>query len=936
MSKVNLLTTLFLSVFMFFSFMAPCNAEEIDIPLTVHEALRQGIMGIDREQEPVTIGMPFPKGALYEKNSMPQIALQGTQEYQFRTLKKWHDGSVQWVLIDFQADVKSDGKNNNVHVIRGNGNSAGKLAEDNDEMITVNTGVMVVQIRKKGFNLFDNVSVDGSEIIAKGKSRGCIVTGKEREEYLAFNDAKARVLIEENGPVRAVVKAEGTHIEKDKRMMDYTVRMHFYKGKHRAKVFYTLRNASKEQVKHAYIRSLDLSAKINLSGETYGVVSKHNGTVKESIKEESIILYQAVSDFPQEHGGNAFYYHAPIPPDYKREKKRGFAQEGYWIKKGDKELIIGEKKEYPDLMFLDVSDSQGKGVTVGVRFAAGLWPKSLRAHPDGTIEVGLWPGENEAGYWIRYGSHTTFEIMYDFHVKQSAPMASMKKFQYPLVAKAPVDWYNQSVNGIYPLYNFVSFKDESNFVDDRGWEYKVGWRKPKMKIWRYYYWGWGGFLNQHDFARISLVNFLRKTEDTLKAGEYFLYSEARFNYNADWALSHSDDYDSTQFHYQPEEDKEKVALAKVVFEIEHMHWYGLPLYYYLTGDERIKDAILDWSETIKNWAEKKFILVYERFFGWEMYSLAAMYEFTGDSSFMDSADEIFQRLLSTTFNKQNPWSYIYIDWDRGFIMRGVNKLRPFMTGYIIFDGIYNYYLNMDEKNPLKEKAADVLEGISEFMYREPYFEGTKNRDNHWAFWLPYIYDTKDKSKSKHDYKLILEAFYVNLSPYFLNGGTKWLERMDKIIREAAWDEAGNWDSFGYMDHPGLQAMLYHRLHARKDNSPPYPVADLSAHAKGKDVILSWTVPSDTVRYQIKYSQKRLVESLEYDVEKKSYLYNPLEYANWWAGENISNEPSPGDPGTKQTMTINGLKPGRYYFAIRSWDASHNRSGISNVVEVVVN
>src|SRR4030067_1104997 len=99
MSRVNLLTTLFLSVVIFFSFMAPCNAEEIDIPLTVHEALRQGITGIDREQEPVTLGIPFPKGALYEKNGMPQVALQGAQEYQFRTLKKWHDGSVQWVLI---------------------------------------------------------------------------------------------------------------------------------------------------------------------------------------------------------------------------------------------------------------------------------------------------------------------------------------------------------------------------------------------------------------------------------------------------------------------------------------------------------------------------------------------------------------------------------------------------------------------------------------------------------------------------------------------------------------------------------------------------------------------------------------------------------------------------------------------------------------------
>jgi hypothetical protein len=930
-----------ISVVILVSLALPCSAEDINIPLTIHEALREGIDGIDRIQEPVTVGIPFPKGMLFEKNGIPQLALEGVKDYQFRTLARWPDGSVRWALVDFQTDVKAGGiSDNNVHVIRGSGNSYGKLAESKGDVIIVNTGVMTVEIKKKGFNLFDSVTGDNKEIISKGASKGIVVIGEAGAEYTASNDTKAKVSIEENGPVRAVIKAEGTHTGNNKRMMDFTVRMHFYKGKSRVKVFYTLRNASKQQFEHARILSLNLITGISMSGESEVVVAKHNGLIRERLsgKDDKLTYYQAVSDFPQEYAGNSFYYHAPIPPDYTREKQRGFVQEGYWIKKGERELTKGKRNEYPDIAFLDISDTQGKGVTVGIRFAAGWWPKSLRANSTGNVEIGLWPQENEVGYWIRYGSHNTFEIMYDFHVKHDDPAASIKKFQYPIVAKASVNWYNRNVNGIYPLYNFVSFEDENNYIKNNGWEYLVGWRKPKVRIWRYHYWGWGGPFNQHDFARIGLINFLRETKDISKAGEYFLYADTRFSYNADWAVFHSDDYDFMQSEKTPQQNKEKAELAKVVFEIEHMHWYGLPLYYYLTGDERIRESITDWSEVIKSWAKKPWVLNWDRFLGWELYSLAAMYDFTGDPSFMKLADNIFERLLSARFNPQNPWGDLFIDWDRGVVRKGGQEIKPgLMTGYIVFDGLFNYYLHMDEKNPLKERVGDLLDGLSNFIYMEPYVEGTKktHKGDHWAFWLPYIYNLEDKDKSKHSYKLILQAFYVNLAPYLLNGDSKWLERMDKIIRSAAWDQSGVWGDFGYMDHPGLQSILYQRLHTRKDNIPPSPINDLSAKLNGKDVTLSWTIPADAVRYQIKYSTKKLVESLAFDPDKRTYQYDLNEYANWWAGENVFGEPNPGVSGTKQSHIIKGLKPGRYYFAIRSWDAFNNRSRISNLAEIEI-
>jgi hypothetical protein len=72
-----------------------------------------------------------------------------------------------------------------------------------------------------------------------------------------------------------------------------------------------------------------------------------------------------------------------------------------------------------------------------------------------------------------------------------------------------------------------------------------------------------------------------------------------FNYYADWAVYHSDDYDYSRLQPSPKENNKKTGLAKVVFEWEHRHWYGMPLYYYMTGDERIRDAIIDWGEFLK-------------------------------------------------------------------------------------------------------------------------------------------------------------------------------------------------------------------------------------------------------------------------------------------------------------------------------------------------
>ncbi len=917
---------------------AAADRAGISVPLSVHEALRKGVEGTARKGGPVTAGLPFPPGAVRENDGRPALGMKGAEVYQFRTLAKWSDGSVRWALADFQANCPAGGTANGMSVVRGAGKSEGELlAVQTADRIEVNTGAMRGWIRKKGFDLLHRVEIDGKILVRDGKGPGIVLTAENGEKYRAEWDHESRVTIEENGPVRVVVKAEGSHRTRNgDGLLDYTVRMHFYRGKAGVRVSYTLRNASRKSVAHSFVRSIDLVTPLDAHGPLTARVGAHKGEVNALVEHgKDLLYYQAVSDFPQKYDGDAFYYRAPISPQPGGKGKRRFAQEGYWVRSGKETLVDARREEYPDLAYLDLSDEDGRGLTVGVRYAAGLWPKSLAAGADGSVAVGLFPKENERGYWVRFGGHTTFEILYEFHVKPNDPRKAMKEFQYPLVAKAPVYWYSDNATGIDPLYRFVSFEDEKQITEERGYSYRLGWRRPQFRVYRYHYWGWGGFENQHDFARIALVNFLRSDHDPLIAGEYFLQAEARFNYNADWAVYHSDDFDYSKEPIEARKNSDKADLAKVVFEWEHPHWYGLPLFYYLTGDERIREAVQDWSEVILA-RSRSLSLNYMRVFGWGMYSLASMYDFTGDGRFLDLADHNFRRLLDAKLDPDRPAKSIYVDWERGFVGAGSGsgweKNRPglkpgLMTGYIMHDGLYNYYLHLPDGHTLKRRVADVLEGLWDFMYREPYFEGEKGKN--WAFWMPYIYDLTDAEKSQHGYKLLLEAFYANLAPWHGSRDGKWPLRWEKLLRSAAADSV--WGHFSYLDHPGMQAILHEMKKGPPRAAGVSAPGDLSFERAGGRVRVGWTVPEGAVRFQVRVSRKMVVESLEYEREKKSYRYDPSTHVNWWAVPDVVEGEIRTPPGGRQWADLPRADwRGPYFVAVRTWNGEGGRSRLSSV------
>ena len=169
-------------------FASTCLVAQLPAQLTVQEALYPGAStsGIDRAQDPVTVGRPLADSAGI--NNISQLGLQGASVGQFRVLGRWPSGHIQWVLVDTQTDLHAGGKNTGISLTQGGtGNFGGpSLATDSGSTIIVNTGAAQFTIHKANFNIFDQVVSGGKTLVSSGSSQGLRFSGPSTRKLRAI------------------------------------------------------------------------------------------------------------------------------------------------------------------------------------------------------------------------------------------------------------------------------------------------------------------------------------------------------------------------------------------------------------------------------------------------------------------------------------------------------------------------------------------------------------------------------------------------------------------------------------------------------------------------------------------------------------------------------------------------------------------------------
>jgi hypothetical protein len=155
-------------------------------------------------------------------------------------------------------------------------------------------------------------------------------------------------------------------------------------------------------------------------------------------------------------------------------------------------------------------------------------------------------------------------------------------------------------------------------------------------------------------------------------------------------------------------------------------------------------------------------------------------------------------------------------------------------------------------------------------------------------------------------------------------------KMSKLGQVASWVNIIS----DHNEHVNMTGRTFYEWsHPRADGAPPRAVTDLKVTVAGNSATVSFTAPADegggkVARYQVKCSDRTIV-----DYQAFLPIYNDhkeAEYCNWFLAANLSGEPAPGAPGTRESFTVNGVPQGAVFFAVRAFDDSCNRSAISNV------
>jgi len=568
------------------------------------------------EAEHITIGVPFPKGAL---SSTDEIALfSGDDEIfcQKSVTGRWPDGSIRWVLLDFQTDVDCS-IDQELRLCYGDGVSSDSnfdspiVLRETRERIEVDNGILRFAIPKDGFNLFDSLSLSDIEVISTGQSHGFSVTDRKGRKFSTIFDPSPRIEVELSGPLRTVIRARGSHSEPGgRRFIDYNVRIHVRAGKPYLVISYQFINREEGE----FVLIDEISYKLGLGLPTDGsavIRSAENGY---STRLEDMIV-RGRKGLEITSGRSAI-------------RAEGIAEcyvEDSWIG-----WWHGER-----------------GMATCIRHMSANFPKRISLDRRG-MSVDLYPKSREP-LKLYQGSAKTHEMMFLFHDGTITPEEISQRtflFHLPPMPVIPAEWYQRCgvLGEIYPptpggcsrieavLKDMIDSKPRGygmmHFGDEPNQAYTAQERGGGDVVWTN---------NEYDTPHICLVEYARS-------------GERRFFSIAEAAAKHWIDVD--HIHYSPDPMK---SGGLCIHSADHCRgqnvspsheWVdGLFEYYHWTWDVEAKEVGMAVGENIMRYIEKLGPGGYSvREIGWTLYNVLGLYEETCDDKYLAVARKLVENI----------------------------------------------------------------------------------------------------------------------------------------------------------------------------------------------------------------------------------------------------------------------------------------------------
>jgi PcRGLX-like protein central beta sandwich domain/PcRGLX-like N-terminal RIFT barrel domain len=551
--------------------------------------------GYARKSEPVTLGVPFVKGTLSTSSPKRIINPSGSAiPAQFKTMALWSDGSIKWLKCDFQVKVNANSTATYLLKtdLQGPGNSELSVMET-ASAITVTTGPIRFKVNKSSFNLLDEVLLDldgnrsyaaSEAIISPGQSPGPAVT-VGGTNYHASAKVPETISIEEQGPMKVVIKVSGRHYNGSSYRLKYETRIYAYAGKSFIRLWHVYANGKSvdslsyplDPTNGASFDRYGLDFKLNLEGsKTARLGGESNQVVLTSLSGgEAVSLLQKDIAGPDE----ALYYS---------------------ISRGNNVLATGTEAAG----WGTLTDATW-GMTVSSRYFWQKYPKGLVLKENGMVSIEPAPSLE----YLYVGMGTGDEILLYFHSAAAASTAGQTAVALnhaPLLARASAQQYENSrvfyelKAGQAPYANMASYIDEVtdnhllnraalglygniNFGDTpAGYWYVDGSDLDGS--------GWGN--NYYDCNVLTPIRLfvqegdLRYSDIFIPGARFFMETACWNPYNTgNWLAGYCPSYSS--YH-------------RGSSHFEHHYGEGIWYYYYLTGDERAREVGMRAANAIKN------------------------------------------------------------------------------------------------------------------------------------------------------------------------------------------------------------------------------------------------------------------------------------------------------------------------------------------------
>lgn len=581
---------------------------------------------------PVTSGVPFPKGAVGSDLNLRLLDGAGEEvPLQALTLARWGDGSVKWALLDFQAREGGRYALEYGRTVRRRAFPAALSVTENAAGVTVVTGPLKLHVSRERYSFpgeiwFDengDGAFDDSERISAPDQPGAFIV--EDLEGNAYSSAARpdEVVVEESGPLRAVVRIRGGHHRKDRRLFAYTTRLHLYAGQPYLRAAHTFENDAAGEF--TTIRSLALEWP--LAGRGAG---------------EAVRISQLHDD------------------RYRLERPTGITGG----KRSDGIVHWTDGRRTVTLALRDFWQNYPKEIAAGAEgFRLALCPRlepETYADARGTVdEHRLYYFFRDGGYKLRQGISKTHDIWIALTPGRQAATPPLT----PLRALAPAEWYAASKafgelapvrpRGILAEYDAAFAASFEVYLANREKNREYGmlnfgdwWGEREIN------WGNSEYDTQHAFllqwARTGDWRYFRAAEemewhnrdidtvhrhrDRSRVGGVYLH-----------VVGHTGDY----YRESPVPGKGIVAGR---FTISHTFIEGHLDYYFLTGDRRSLETaalIADRYDTLET---RNYDFTNCRNPGWHLILTMAMYNATGDPFYLNAARIIAERV----FERQTP------------------------------------------------------------------------------------------------------------------------------------------------------------------------------------------------------------------------------------------------------------------------------------------